>query len=49
MEECLRDREKRFDAVRKGRFIANVVSKREGETGAGGFVFRIVEEGVEIE
>ncbi|KAJ9603856.1 hypothetical protein H2200_011377 [Cladophialophora chaetospira] len=49
MEECLRDRERRFEAVRKGRFVAVVISKREGERRAGGFGFAITTDGVEIE
>jgi hypothetical protein len=54
MDACLRDREKRLEAVKKGKFVASVVGKIKGRTEAvntGGslLAFRITTDGVEIE
>jgi len=63
MDECLRDAEKRFDAVKNARFVASVELKpsqtrekataegagRGGRQQAGGFAFRIGEEGVDVD
>ena len=50
LEECIRDREKRFEVVKKGRVGVSVVGKGgEKGKGVGAFGFRIGDEGVEFE
>jgi hypothetical protein len=51
LESCLRDREKRWEAMRKGRFFAGMVPKRGKESMAegNGFGFRIAGGGLELE
>ena len=61
LDECLRDREKRQEAVMKGRFAVGldwegsnmwphgVKDVMNGMEGRGGFVVRITENGLDVE